>query len=198
MMNVRKLHRQVSPFLILPIFATALTGVVYRFSRRLGIPDEVSQWIMKVHSGSFLSSKLSLVYVLMVGSGLLGLIITGLVLWQKKRKAGASQTQQTQPHRPSSQLDWRQMHRLLAPLISLPLILTTLTGVAYPVSKAWFGWSYPETDRLMKLHEGAFLGPLKSFYVLWIGLGLIALLVTGINLTSLFRRRKQPPIEPSN
>ena len=62
----------------------------------------------------------------------------------------------------------------------LPLIITVSTGVTYRLSKDWFGLSRDQVHFLMSIHEGEYLGKtLEPYYVLFNGLGVIWMLVTG-------------------
>ena len=71
-------------------------------------------------------------------------------------------------------------HSALAPIVMLPLIMTVCTGVIYRLSKDWFGLSRDQVHFLMSIHEGEYLGhTLEPFYVLFNGLGVIWMLVTG-------------------
>jgi uncharacterized iron-regulated membrane protein len=94
-------------------------------------------------------------------------------------------------------MNWRKLHRVISPILLLPLLLTALTGVAYRLGISWFGMSEDAAEIFMKIHQGAFLGnQLKSVYVLLIGLGLIGLIVTGIlMLSGLFRKRPRRQIQ---
>ncbi|MGL5032464.1 MAG: hypothetical protein ACRC6M_01520, partial [Microcystaceae cyanobacterium] len=77
-------------------------------------------------------------------------------------------------------MKFRQSHRKIALILFIPLVLSALTGVAYRIARSWFGVSDKFGDAILAFHEGEFLGkPLVPFYVLLIGLGLIALLITG-------------------
>ncbi len=85
---------------------------------------------------------------------------------------------------------FRKYHRWLAIAISLPLILTVVTGVGYTIFREWF--HQDEIARfLMGLHTLETLG-LESIYPLLNGLGLIGLLVTGLSMTGLFKKRPNP------
>lgn len=87
----------------------------------------------------------------------------------------------------------RKWHRLLAPIIFLPLFATAFTGVAYRVGRTWFN-APPEVGKfLLYIHQGTFLGQdLRVFYVLLNGLGVIAMLISGIVMTGVFRTKRIP------
>jgi hypothetical protein len=92
----------------------------------------------------------------------------------------------------------RKLHRTIAPIVLLPLLITVTSGVLYRLSKDWFGLSRDQVHFLMTLHEGEYLGPtLEPVYVLLNGLGLLWMLVTGSimiwqNLSSAVKRQTQP------
>ena len=92
---------------------------------------------------------------------------------------------------------FRKFHRILAPIVFLPLFMTVITGVAYRLSRNWFGLSKDQTHFLMVIHEGGFLGDqIKPFYVLLDGIALIWMLITGIALSGLFiKKREKKPTE---
>ncbi|MDJ0583141.1 MAG: PepSY domain-containing protein [Crocosphaera sp.] len=74
----------------------------------------------------------------------------------------------------------RKWHSTLAPIVMLPLMMTVSTGVIYRLSKDWFGLSRDQVHFLMSIHEGEYLGhTLEPFYVLFNGLGVVWMLVTG-------------------
>ncbi|PSN19284.1 peptidase [filamentous cyanobacterium CCP5] len=74
----------------------------------------------------------------------------------------------------------RALHSTVAPIVLLPLFVTVFTGVSYRLSKDWFGLERDQVHWLMTIHEGEYLGDtLEPFYVLFNGLGLLWMLVTG-------------------
>jgi uncharacterized iron-regulated membrane protein len=181
MMNLRKLHRKSAPILFLPLFLTAITGVAYRVGRAwFGLPEDVAEFFMTIHEGRFLGAALVPFYVLLVGLGLVGLLVTGIVMFIKRKPAKGQQKK-----------DHRWMHRILAPIAFLPLLLSASTGVAYRLGRAWFGISNEQASVLMNLHQGSYFGAVgRPIYVLLVGLGLVILLITGIQMTPLFRKRR--------
>ena len=52
----------------------------------------------------------------------------------------------------------RQFHKILAPWIFLPLLISAITGLFYRISKGLLGYSRDEVHWLMSLHEGEWLG----------------------------------------
>jgi uncharacterized iron-regulated membrane protein len=181
MINFRKLHRKSAPIIFLPLLLSALTGVAYSLGRTwFDIPGKTANFLMTVHEGRYLGKPLVPIYVLLVGLGLLGMIVTGLTLikWQRK-------TSKSNPKR-----DWRWFHRLLAPIAFLPLFVSAITGIAYRLGRTWFGLSYQQTSILLQLHQGSYLGIFQVVYVLLIGVSLLALLITGIQMTGIFRKSR--------
>ncbi len=75
---------------------------------------------------------------------------------------------------------FRRLHSTIAPIVLLPMIVTIFTGVIYRLGKSWFGLSRDQVHFLMVIHEGEYLGDfLEPIYVLFNGLGLLWMVVTG-------------------
>lgn len=188
-LNFRKIHRQSAPIIFIPLLLTSLTGVGYRLGRSwFGLSGDVASVLKAIHKGGFLGETLMPFYVLLMGIGLIGMVVTGLMLVRRKRN----------PNRVSPK-DQRWLHRALAIAGFVPLTISALTGIAYSLGESWFDLS-PEASRvLMRLHQGSYLGPfLRVIYALLIGLCLVVLLVTGINMTGILRKhRAEPPASSS-
>ncbi|VXD13537.1 PepSY-associated TM helix [Planktothrix serta PCC 8927] len=181
----RKFHRKIAPIVFIPLFLTALTGIVYRLGRTwMGMSEEKGEIMMYIHQGEFLGKPLVPIYVLSVGLGLIAMIVTGLAmvqLAQQKRKNPSK----------NSPLNARKVHQILAPITFLPLFISALTGILYRLGKTWFGIPSEVSKFLLGIHQGTYLGPFgRTIYIALIGLGLIALLITGINLTGIFRKKR--------
>ena len=85
----------------------------------------------------------------------------------------------------------RKLHRIVAPIVFLPFLLTAITGVIYRIGNTWLGMPKRYAEIMMSIHQGSFLGKkLMPFYVLLNGLGLIGMLVTGIVMSGVFRNRR--------
>ena len=88
---------------------------------------------------------------------------------------------------------FRKYHRILASIIFLPLILTTLTGIATTMTAEWH-WSLGiPRGFLMEIHTGEIFH-LQAIYPILNGLGTIGLLITGITMTGIFNRKR--PSQP--
>ncbi|WP_072622800.1 PepSY domain-containing protein [Spirulina major] len=176
--TIRKFHRTIAPIFFLPLFATALTGVIYRVGRAwFNLPHQ--DWLMIIHQGEFLGKPLVPVYVLLMGVGLLGLIVTGGMM--TKQLWG----------RPAKQTD-RRWHRIVGAIALLPLILSATTGIIYRLARTWFGLDYDQVGIFLSIHEGRYFGTiLHPIYVLLVGVGLIILLITGIRMTGIVRQRRR-------
>ncbi|WP_448571811.1 PepSY domain-containing protein [Trichothermofontia sp.] len=179
--NFRKVHRKIAPVIFLPLCLTALTGIVYRLgSSWFGVPAGLANQFMAIHQGKFLGQPLAPFYVLLSGMGLLVMIGTGITMvpWQRLGQLRSS-------NRP-----WPWVHRTLAVIACLPLSMSALTGIGYGLGRAWFNLPGRQAGWLLQLHQGAYLGPVgRSFYVLLVGLGLLGLLLSGIHLSGILRRR---------
>jgi hypothetical protein len=80
-----------------------------------------------------------------------------------------------------------KLHRSIAPVVVLPLLLTAITGVIYQITDL----SGHEARWLLGLHKGNF-GALKleAIYPFLNGLGLLAMLATGTAM--LLKARRHP------
>lgn len=77
-MNFRKLHATVAPFVLLPLFITVCTGVMYRLGKSwLGLTRDQVHFLMVIHEGEYIGRTLEPVYVLFNGLGLLWMLATG-------------------------------------------------------------------------------------------------------------------------
>lgn len=85
---------------------------------------------------------------------------------------------------------FRKYHRLMATLFCLPLLFTALTGMSIAIADTW-------------LHQeelAAFLMTVHTFQIFKLdailpilnGLGLLGLVATGLSMTGLFAKRRQP------
>lgn len=82
---------------------------------------------------------------------------------------------------------FRKYHRWLAIAYALPLLLTVITGMLFPIAKGFHQRQI--AGFLIHLHTLETFG-LDSFFPIINGIGLLGLLVTGIYMTSLFRERR--------
>lgn len=165
---IRRIHRNLSPYLFVLVAVSAVTGVVFRAGKKwFGMGGQTGQSVMEWHTGEWLGSSLSPYYVLLVGASLLFLLVTGgAMLWQRAGKGVA-----------------RIWHRVLGAVLLLPLAATAITGMLYKSGQAWFGISEDTAHLLMTIHEGAWLGrgP-KVYYTVIMGCGLLVLGVFGLLL----------------
>lgn len=180
-MNLRKLHRKTAPILFIPLLLTALTGVAYRIGRSwFGLSDKFGDFMMVLHEGRFLGKPIVPIYVLLVGLGLLGMIVSGVTLIQQRKQAATPQP---------LKLNERRLHQVLAPIAFLPFAVSAITGVFYRLGRAWFSLSDQQAAFLLKIHQGSYLGStLRPIYVLLVGASLVAMLLTGIQMSEVIRK----------
>jgi hypothetical protein len=87
---------------------------------------------------------------------------------------------------------FRQLHRSIAPIMVLPLLLTAITGSIYQVTEM----SGNEARWLLALHKGNFGSlRLEAIYPFLNALGLIVLLATGISMWLQLRRNPRRRLE---
>lgn len=202
MIGFRKLHRSIAPIILFPLLLSAITGLGYRLGKNwFGMSADFGDLMMVFHQGEFLGKPLVPIYVLLVGLGLLGAIVTGLSMtkiFSRDFPLGVLRDREASPkeNRPKdSKSNHRKMHRILAPITFLPLAISAITGIIYRLGKSWFGMSDRQAAIFLRIHQGSYLGDFfKSIYILSIGLGLIAMLVTGINMTRIFRQRDREKV----
>lgn len=85
---------------------------------------------------------------------------------------------------------WRQLHRTLAPIMLLPLLLTLITGSLYQIAD--FGDKGDTFDWLLDLHKGNFGSiHLDVIYPFLNALGLLILTITGMSMWLQVARRPQ-------
>jgi len=94
-----------------------------------------------------------------------------------------------------SQRILRRIHRALAPIVALPLLVTVVTGSLYQMARLTGNFDY---SWLIQIHKGQW-GPLdlQGVYPFLNGLGLLVMVATGLSLwlqTSSHRpyRRSEP------
>lgn len=84
----------------------------------------------------------------------------------------------------------RQIHRALAPILALPLVVTVVTGSLYQIARLNDNFDY---YWLIQIHKGQW-GPLdlQAVYPFLNGLGLLLMVATGLSLW-LQTRSHRPP-----
>lgn len=190
-MNFRKLHRKIAPIIFIPLALTALTGVLYRVGDSFSaINEDVGEFFLDIHQGSFLGKELRPMYVLLVGLGTIAMIVTGFMMMKFLKKS--------RPNRPIKQVNFRLIHQWFAPIVFLPLTISSVTGIIFRIGRTWFKISDDSGEILLDLHQGAYFGKYgEIIYVILVGVGALILLVTGIEMTGIFRRRRLPQGEDS-
>lgn len=189
-MKLRKLHRKIAPLVFIPLLLTALTGVTYRIGRSwFGLSDEFGDLMMVLHEGRFLGKPIVPIYVLLVGLGLLGMIVSGITLIKQRKEAVIPKP---------FKLNERTLHQVIALIAFIPFTISAITGISYRLGKAWFGLSNEQAAFLLKIHQGSYLGStLRPVYVLLVGVSLIAMLLTGIQMSGIIRKCRSLKLDNS-
>lgn len=182
--NFRKLHRTIAPIIFLPLIISALTGTIFVVGETfLEESEEFEDIILGIHQGEFLGKPLVPVYILLVGLGLIGIIVTGIIMFNQKRNNRLGNLIH-------GKINPRSIHGFLAPILFAPLLVSAITGIGYRIGRAWFNLPKEKVEILMDIHQGSYFGSfLQMIYILLIGLGLIAILISGIQMTGIFRKR---------
>ena len=173
----RKIHRLAAPWLAVPLLVTLSTGIAYRTGMTwFGMGKKAGGQLLEIHAGGWLGDAGSVIYVILNGAGLLGLVATGMYLVLKSRA-------KNQP---------RVFHRVLGAVLLLPLATSAITGIAFKVGEDWLHLPDTTLGLLMKIHQGGWLGKAaRPFYVLAIGIGLLGLAVTGLHMAGVFRTKEK-------
>ena len=83
--NSRQLHKTLAPWVILPLFLSASTGLLYRISKDLlGFSRDQVHWLMSLHEGEWLGGNGELIYVFLNSLGVFWMLITGFQMFSKK------------------------------------------------------------------------------------------------------------------
>ena len=82
--NSRQFHKSLAPWVFLPLFISALTGLMYRISKDLlGFSRNEVHWLMSLHEGEWLGENGELIYVILNSLGLIWMLITGFQMFSK-------------------------------------------------------------------------------------------------------------------
>lgn len=83
---LRRWHRILGVILLLPLAATAVTGIAFEAGHAwLGMSEETADLLMTIHEGGWLGKKLKAYYSVAVGGGFLALGVLGLALMRRRR-----------------------------------------------------------------------------------------------------------------
>jgi hypothetical protein len=177
-MNFRLLHRRVAK-VVLPLLAiSAVTGLTFRIGRVwFGMSEETGAAVRSIHDAKILADWFSPFYVLVVGLGLLTLAGSGLTMVRRRNRAAQAP---------------RHWHRMGAVVLVLPLAASALTGIGFRLSQAWFGWTTEQAQWLLDIHQGTLLfgRDYRAYYVIFVGVGLLALITTGASMLNWYRARQ--------
>jgi hypothetical protein len=85
--GARVWHRALGAVLLLPLAATALTGMLYKAGQTwFGISEENAHLLMTIHEGAWLGRGFKVYYAVIVGCGLLALGCFGLALRRRRAR----------------------------------------------------------------------------------------------------------------
>ena len=83
--NSRQFHKALAPWIFLPLFLSAITGLLYRVSKDLlGFSRDEAHWLMSLHEGEWLGEYGELIYVFLNSLGVIWMLITGFQMFSKK------------------------------------------------------------------------------------------------------------------
>lgn len=79
-------HRLIGAFLLIPLTASAISGIAYRTGEAFDISEDTLDLLMSIHEGDWLGKEIKAFYILVLGLGLALIIISGLMLFFRKNK----------------------------------------------------------------------------------------------------------------
>lgn len=175
-----KIHRILALCVALPLLANLLTGVAYRTGYAwFSLPKGSGNWLMDIHSGEWLGSPLSSIYLLLAGGGLIAMALTGIIMLCRRGSKNPS----------------RMRHRLLGWIMLVPLLATAITGIIYKIGSQYFGLSDAAKNVMMQIHEGSWLGrSLTPIYVCFLGFGLLFLIASGLKIWPWHKKRNHSAV----
>jgi uncharacterized iron-regulated membrane protein len=83
--RLRHFHRILAPIMVLPLLLTVVTGSLYQMVDLAG-QGASFDWLLDWHKGHFGMLNLEIIYPFLNTLGLLGLALTGILLWLKTRR----------------------------------------------------------------------------------------------------------------
>jgi hypothetical protein len=91
--NLKHIKYMLSPFVVLPLLLTLITGSLYQVADLTGREDEF-KWLLSIHKGNFGALKLGFIYPFLNALGLLIMVVAGFLLWFR----GRARRKQAQSH----------------------------------------------------------------------------------------------------
>ena len=85
--KIRLGHRILGAILLLPLVASAITGIAYRTGEVCDLPEEMLDLLMSIHQGGWLGRNIKPYYSLVLGLGLLTMTASGARLFFRKNKS---------------------------------------------------------------------------------------------------------------
>ncbi|MDC2974841.1 PepSY domain-containing protein [Prochlorococcus sp. AH-736-K09] len=83
-LNSRQFHKALAPWVFLPLFCSAISGLLYRVSKDLlGYSRDEVHWLMSLHEGEWLGDNGELIYVFLNSLAVLWMLITGFQMFSK-------------------------------------------------------------------------------------------------------------------
>lgn len=93
---------------------------------------------------------------------------------------------------------FRKYHRVIALIVAVPLLLTLLTGILASLVEEWgLGAGIISRELLLEIHTGEIIH-LAAVYPLLNGLGLLAMVVTGLSMSPLFNKKNKKSSNPGS
>jgi hypothetical protein len=85
---------------------------------------------------------------------------------------------------------FRKYHRWLGIILALPLVTTILSGMGYTIANEWFHRK-ALGNLMVRIHTFQIFH-LEKLLPVWIGVGIIGLLITGLEMMGVFGKFSKP------
>lgn len=85
--KIRLWHRLVGAFFIIPLAASAISGIAYRTGEACDMSEDTLDLLMSIHEGAWLGNDIKPFYISVLGIGLVLVTASGLMLFFRKNKS---------------------------------------------------------------------------------------------------------------
>jgi hypothetical protein len=85
--KIRLWHRLVGAFFLLPLTASAISGIAYRTGEACDMSEDTLDLLMSIHEGAWLGNDIKPFYISVLGIGLVLVTASGVMLFFRKNKS---------------------------------------------------------------------------------------------------------------
>jgi hypothetical protein len=85
--KMRLWHRLVGAFFLLPLAASAISGIAYRTGEACDMSEDMLDFLLSIHEGDWLGKDIKPFYISVLGFGLVLATVSGVMLFFRKNKS---------------------------------------------------------------------------------------------------------------